>query len=56
VASSPHAGLCYGVSLSEADRVSRPDADYQSVSVKVVDRLQRELLAKLQAAVKPPPR
>jgi hypothetical protein len=22
--------MCYGVSLSEADRVSRPDADYQA--------------------------
>jgi hypothetical protein len=34
VASSPHTGLCYGVSLSEADRVSLPDADYHNTDPK----------------------
>ncbi len=34
-ASSPHAGLCYGVSLFEADPVSRPEADYQPVGFAV---------------------
>jgi hypothetical protein len=29
-ASAPHAGMCYVVSLFEADRVSRPDADYHN--------------------------
>src|SRR6516162_10254111 len=51
-ASAPHAGMCYGVSLFDADRVSLRDADHHTLPNRPIVSSKRPLPKVLSSSVR----